>query len=139
MIEEIEWPKGIKRTKQREELVHILYYAEQPMNVNDIYNQMIQQTNRAVNAISTIYRMLSTFEEKGYIKKSLLMGDDTAVYEWIHGNHKHYAICLSCHRLIPLKKCPFENLSIATEDETFTITDHKLEIYGYCQQCGNLR
>ena len=134
------WPEGIKRTKQREDVFRVLVQAEKPLSAIEIYNRIQEdkksaEGGRTSYAISTIYRSLTVFEEKGLVEKSTLMGDDTAVYEWQHGKHKHYAICLNCHKLVPLTKCPFEHMKLDTSDENFTVTSHKLEIYGYCNKC----
>ena len=89
-------------------------------------------------AISTIYRSLAIFEEKNLVEKSVLLGSDTAVYELADGHHKHYAVCLSCHKLVPLKHCPFEHVkhdSMESDEGDFVVTGHKLELYGYCKEC----
>ena len=129
------WPEGIKKTKQREDVFRVLIEAKEPLSAIEIYNRIQQQNGQVNYAISTIYRSLAVFEEKGLVEKSTLMGEDTAVYEWHHGDHKHYAICLKCHKLVPLAKCPFEHVKLDTSDENFTVTSHKLEIYGYCKKC----
>ncbi|MBQ6888933.1 MAG: transcriptional repressor [Lachnospiraceae bacterium] len=129
------WPEGIKKTKQREDVFRVLVEAKEPLSAIEIYNRIQQQNGQINYAISTIYRSLAVFEEKGLVEKSTLMGEDTAVYEWQHGKHKHYAICLKCHKLVPLAKCPFEHVKLDTSDEDFTVTSHKLEIYGYCNKC----
>ena len=129
------WPEGIKKTKQREDVFRVLVEAKEPLSAIEIYNRIQQQNGQINYAISTIYRSLAVFEEKGLVEKSTLMGEDTAVYEWQHGKHKHYAICLKCHKLVPLAKCPFEHVKLDTSDENFTVTSHKLEIYGYCNKC----
>ena len=129
------WPEGIKKTKQREDVFRVLVEAKEPLSAIEIYNRIQQQNGQINYAISTIYRSLAVFEQKGLVEKSTLMGEDTAVYEWQHGKHKHYAICLKCHKLVPLAKCPFEHVKLDTSDEDFTVTSHKLEIYGYCNKC----
>lgn len=129
------WPEGIKKTKQREDVFRVLVHAGKPLSAIEIYNQIKKENEQTSYAVSTIYRSLSIFEEKGLVIKSTLMGEDTAVYEWDHGKHKHYAICLNCHKLVPLSKCPFEHVKLDTSEENFTVTNHKLEIYGYCNKC----
>lgn len=131
------WSEGIKKTKQREDICRVLMQAERPLSAAEIYNRIVQENGRTNYAVSTIYRSLTIFEEKGFVIKSTLIGEDTAVYEWNCGKHKHYAICLKCHKLVPLKTCPFEHIKVDTSDEDFTVTSHKLEIYGYCNQCKN--
>lgn len=125
---ENKWPEGIKKTKQRKEVYNVLLNANSPMSAVDIYKHVPEY------ALSTIYRILAAFEEKNMVLKSNIPGEDIAVYEINRGVHKHYAMCLSCHELVALKKCPFESAYIETQDD-FEITGHKIEIYGYCNKC----
>lgn len=131
----IEWPEGIKKTRQREAVFEVLTKAEEPLSAHEIYRQIEKQESGDNYAVSTVYRALAVFEEKDLVIKSTLMGDDTAVYAWKKETHKHYAICLKCHKLVPLKSCPFEHAAMHTKDEEFQITGHKIELYGYCKQC----
>lgn len=130
------FPESIKRTKQREAVYEILVGTEDALSAAEIYRRMQQTQTGCGFAISTVYRALSVFEENGLVSKSVLMGDDTAVYAWNNGTHRHYAICLNCHKRVPLKRCPFENARMNTGNEEFRITGHKVELYGYCKQCN---
>lgn len=131
---EIDFPLDMKKTKQREDIFRILTEATEPVRAVDIYNCLLKTMEGANLAISTVYRALTAFEEKGYVTKSTLPGEDMACYEWNQGQHRHYAVCLKCHKLIPLKSCPFEHAKIESQED-FTITGHKLELYGYCKGC----
>lgn len=132
---EYQWPSGIKRTRQREDVFRVLTQAEEPMTAMEIYQRVMDNTHNSNYAISTIYRSLAVFEENDLVEKNTLMGEDMAVYEWKREQHKHYAICLACRRKIPLQECPVEHLHIHSGPEDFTITGHKLELYGYCKDC----
>lgn len=127
------YPTGIKWTKQRKSVYDILVHAEEPLSVQDIYSRIIQKESGY--AVSTIYRILSAFEEKGMVMRSAWLGEDTALFEWNKGEHTHYATCLGCHKRIALPYCPLEQTIIAACDGDFTVTDHKLELYGYCKDC----
>ncbi len=133
-------PEGIKWTKQRKDIFEVLKGAKKPLSAHDIYQEILKDSSIDTTnfAISTVYRSLAIFEEKGLLEKSILLGSDTAVYELCEGNHKHYAVCLSCHKLVPLKHCPFEHINhdhMESEEGDFVVTGHKLELYGYCKEC----
>lgn len=139
-MEHNKWPEGIKWTKQRKDIYEILKAAKKPLSAHDIYQKILKdQSIDATNfAISTVYRSLAVFEEKHFIEKNVLTGSDMAVYELSDGHHKHYAVCLSCHKLVPIKHCPFEHVkhdSVKSENDDFVVTGHKLELYGYCKEC----
>ena len=134
------WPEGIKWTKQRKDIYEVLKGAKKPLSALDIYQEILKMSgvDASTFAISTIYRSLAIFEEKNLVEKSVLLGSDTAVYELADGHHKHYAVCLSCHKLVPLKHCPFEHVkhdSMESDEGDFVVTGHKLELYGYCKEC----
>ncbi len=137
-MEEFQLPEGMKKTKQRMDVYSILMNASEPLTAIDIYERISKRDGGCGYAVSTIYRVLAAFEEKGYVEKTTMMGEDMAVYEWKNGTeHKHYAICLSCHTKVPLKKCPFQRMMKLdkTQEDDFEITGHKIELYGYCKKC----
>ena len=61
---------------------------------------------------SEISGILATFEEHGMVEKTTFMGDGTVVYELNRGEHTHYAVCLECHKRIPLPSCPFAHVHL---------------------------
>lgn len=130
-----EYPQGIKWTRQRKDVYEVLMQATEPMSAIQIYNH-IEKTEQTGNyAISTIYRILAVFEEKNLVRKTNWMGEDKVVYELNKGEHTHYAVCINCHKRIPLHTCPFEHMRGNIEENEFLVTEHKLELYGYCKQC----
>ena len=133
--EKTEYPEGLKWTKQRKCVYRVLKEAKEPLNAIQIYNLAEKQADGEDYAVSTIYRILAAFEEKGLVEKTTWMGDGTVVYELKREEHTHYAVCLECHKRIPLQKCPFAHLHLEKENGDFTITSHKLELYGYCKDC----
>lgn len=127
---------GLKKTKQREEVFQILALAKEPLSAQEIYQRLLTHAGGgSAYAISTVYRILAAFEEKNLVSKSTLPGAENAVYELNRG-HRHYALCLGCHKLIPLEHCPFEQRMLPDMcNSDFTVTGHRLELYGYCKDC----
>ncbi len=156
----MEYPKGIKWTRQRKCLYEILSEAAEPLSAHQIYNLAIQKVPEDTYALSTVYRILAAFEENGLVNSTTWMGDDTVVYELEKGEHRHFAVCLECRKRIPLQNCPFSLGGDAHADmehhdcnhshehghheedvvlKDFTVTGHKIELYGYCKDCGQNR
>lgn len=131
-----EYPKGIKWTRQRKDVYEVLYLAQEPLTAVQIYNRIVQKGADGGYAVSTIYRILSAFEEKGLVSRTSWLGDGTAVYELDRGEHTHYAVCLECRRRVQLDSCPFAHLHLETGAGDFMVTGHKLELYGYCKECN---
>lgn len=142
MEEKTRYPEGIKWTRQRKDVYDVLESASEPLNAVQIYNHIEKDPTEGNYAISTIYRILTAFEEQGIVSKTNWMGEDSCVYELNRGRHTHYAVCLTCHKRIPLHACPFEHMHVHSHEEEdlepdgFTITGHKLELYGYCSTCN---
>ena len=142
-FEQITYPQGIKWTKQRKCVYDVLYSSKEPLNAHQIYRLVMQrlQDGGAVlennYAISTIYRILTAFEEKHMVTKSNRMDSGTFVYELERGEHTHYAVCLICKKHILLPHCPVEHIHMPQTGDDFVITGHKLELYGYCKSCQN--
>lgn len=135
--EKTEYPEGIKWTKQRKAVYRILQNAEEPLSAARIYALVERECPGEEYAVSTIYRILAAFEEKNLVEKDADMEDGSIYYSLTTGDHRHYAVCLECHRRIPLQTCPFSHMHFHGETEEFTITSHKLELYGYCKECRN--
>ena len=56
--------------------------------------------------LSTIYRILDVFAEKALVIKSSVLDSGMAVYELSGYRHTHYAVCMGCHRIVPMEKLP---------------------------------
>lgn len=128
------WPDGLKKTKQREEVLYILKKADRPISALDIHLSLTSGGSKVW--LSTVYRILETFEQLNIVVKAAVLDNETTLYELNSHEHKHYAVCLSCHNVSPICDCPLESLSDKIEVENFQVTGHKLEIYGYCKDCS---
>ncbi len=131
---ELQYPAGIKWTRQRKEVYSILSGAEEPMSAIRIYRSLGEDVKETC-AVSTVYRVLAAFEEKGIVEKNVSLEDGVALYELHHDHHTHYAVCLDCHRRVALEHCPIARVSVENETGEFVVTGHKLELYGYCKDC----
>ena len=127
--------KKLKKTKQREQVFRILSSSAGPMSAADIYQELLVRSGTCSYAISTVYRILQAFEAAHFVSKMSLSGSDMAYYEWNEDCHRHYAICLKCHKRIPHKECPFQQMYMPETEESFRITGHRVEVYGYCGGC----
>lgn len=137
-VEQREYPAGLKWTRQRKKVFEILRDSPEPLSADQIYRLTKDEETGENYALSTIYRILAAFEEKSLAEKTIWPGDGTVLYSLVRGGHTHYAVCLGCHRRIPLQGCPIVRMNLGgTED--FAVTGHKLELYGYCVECRNVK
>lgn len=131
------WPEGFKKTKQRIDIFKVLFSSEVPLSAAEIYNRLLSGPSSEQFAFSTIYRNLLAFEKAGLVTKTILSSEDNAVYELTLGSHRHYAVCLTCHKKFPLSVCPVHEITENLNETLpgFVVTGHQLEIYGYCPAC----
>lgn len=132
-----EWPAGLKRTQSREWVLAVLEQAQKPISAQEICAQIEKDGHSAW--LSTVYRVLEFFVKKGMVVKVAILGNETALYELNRFEHKHYAVCLACHKIIAMDNCPMERFSPSIQDAGFRVLGHNLEIYGYCNECDPKR
>lgn len=125
---------NLKNTKHRIIMLSILYKCSQPISADEIYKE-VEKKGVSVN-LSTVYRSLEILSEKNIIKKLTFEEDPRAYFIYNRNIHSHYLICLGCKKIITLDYCPLEGYEEKLENNTkFSISGHKLEIYGYCPEC----
>lgn len=124
-INEILSSAGLKCTKQRISVMEALLSAKSPMTAENIYEEVENMS------LSTVYRIVEKLCEKGILNKNTIQDSDKFYYEISSNRHRHYAVCLGCGSMKYVDICPVH----APHVDDFTVTGHKLEIYGYCNKC----
>lgn len=135
-VQKNKWPAGIKKTKQRKNVLAVLESSEKPLSASEICSKM--EKNGDAVWLSTVYRVLELFVEKGMVIKTNMMNNEMALYELNRFKHKHYAICMHCHKILAMDNCPMEKFIPELEDdEDFQVMGHNLEVYGLCKDCSS--
>ena len=125
---------GLKVTKHRKAVLELLEKSSQPLTAEDIY-LLLKEKDISIN-ISSIYRILDALASNLLINKFSFEENNKTLYEINNLEHKHHLICSSCKKVFPLSGCPLSNYESKIEDELdFEVTNHKLEIYGFCKDC----
>lgn len=128
--------KNLKSTKHRQSVLEILARHNQPVSPEEILG-LLHEMGISIS-VSTVYRILEKLTEKGIILKTGMTEDRKGLYELRPTEHKHHLICIKCRKTLPIGECPFKDYERDIEDRFgFDITDHKLELYGYCRSCKN--
>lgn len=149
------WPAGaagMKRTRQREAVIGVLERADMPLNARDICERAGGGGSESGEGgegngsgvgggapmwLSTVYRVLEALVQKGVARKlSAMDGSGMALYELRRQGHKHYAVCVGCHKIMPMANCPMDEFTPKLSDSGFRVTGHSVEVYGYCGDCG---
>ena len=129
-----DWFSSLKKTKSRQSVLSVLEQADKPLSAIEICSRMDKNGGSAW--ISTVYRILELFVKKGVALKVTMMNNETSLYELNRFEHKHYAVCLGCRKIVSMDNCPMERFIPKIKDEDFRVLGHNLEIYGYCKECS---
>lgn len=129
---------GLKNTKARSAVLHLLIAKAGVLTPDDIY-QVLQEQGKPIN-VSTIYRILEMFTEKGLTEKSYLPDLRKYGFSLRSVGHQHRLICLCCHKIVELPHCPLTTFEQDVAQKTqFEVVGHQLELYGYCPECQKKR
>lgn len=129
------WPQGLKKTRQRQCVLSVLEGAKAPLSAMEICKQ--SENEDCSLWLSTVYRILELFEREHVVVKTVIGDSDKALYEFNRHEHKHYAVCLNCHKIVEVDCCPLEDEELAPHlaENDFRVLGHRLEMYGYCKDC----
>lgn len=89
--------------------------------------------------LSTVYRALELFIEKGLVSELRLPQGEALAYFATANTHRHYAVCTACNRMFDLSHCPMADLAAELQEQDFRIEAHRIEIYGLCAACTRLK
>lgn len=127
---------GLKVTTPR---LKILYILEQDktghLRAEDIFSKL-KDENQDVS-LATVYRVLTSFEEVGLIKKHNF-SDGHAVFEINKGEHHDHLVCNECGLIEEFVDDTIEKRQDdIAKNKGFKIIDHTMIIYGICKNCQN--
>ena len=125
-------------TKQKQLIMAILKASAVPLTAGEIYERACRQ--QPTLAKSTVYRNLEAMLARGEVINGRL--DDGESYYAPAGEHghRHFMICRGCHRMLDLPECPLGDLERRlAQTEGFTVTEHVVQLYGYCRACEEKR
>lgn len=124
-----------KVTQPRLALIAVLVQNQSLMqSAEELYAQtkhIFPKTN-----LSTIYRNLETLEGLNMLYK-ITTDEGMNLYKLKCANdsHHHHIICTKCGNVLDVEYCPFDSFSEIARKTGFSITEHRLELYGLCQNC----
>mgnify|MGYP001016173531 CR=1 FL=1 len=125
---------NLKSTKHRNALLETLEQSGLPLTAEELFLRL-KEKNVSIS-LSTVYRILETLVDKGFVIRSQLATGNKALYELSHKDHHHHLHCVRCRQIFPVDGCPLEDYEQLLADRFgFTVTGHNLEVFGYCEKC----
>ncbi len=128
--------RGIRMTRQRRAVLHVIETAKQHLDAN----QILRRARKADAAVdrSTLYRTIDLLKRHGLIDELDLMHlrGEAHYYERKTGRDHIHMTCLRCGRVTEVVNERFDALKAQLEkDAGFQIAVARLEIGGYCSKC----
>lgn len=125
--------RGLKSTRQRSLVLSTFFQAGGHLNVEELLTR-IREVDPKVSA-ATVYRTMKLLTESG-IAHARHFGDGQTRFE-IAADHHDHLICTSCGTIVEFEDEKIEALQLeVARRHGFTVTDHKMELYGRCAACA---
>lgn len=126
---------GLNRTKTKVEILVELSKSLTPLSVAEIHQQLGNDCD-----ISTVFRTVGQFKEKGLIKE-LNLGEDFFRYEVTssdphHHHHHHHVRCRTCGDIKLIEKCDISIFEKMISKLGYQKMEHYLEFTGVCAKCS---
>ncbi|NLV16159.1 MAG: transcriptional repressor [Syntrophomonadaceae bacterium] len=124
-----------KVTRQRKAILEAMEKAHGVhLTADDIYMDVKQ--NFPEIGISTVYRTLELLARLNIVHKTSF-DEGKFRYEFCEdeGHYHHHFVCNGCGSIIEVEEDFLHHLESALEERGFIITDHKVQLYGYCPEC----
>lgn len=129
--------KKLKFTSQRGLIFDVFWQSEDHHSPEELYN-LVKQIDPQIGQ-ATVYRTLKLLCESG-IAREVNFGDGVTRYEPTYGqSHHDHLICSNCGRSVEVVDSRIERLQEKlAKAQGFTLTGHKMYLFGICPQCRTI-
>ncbi len=126
--------KGLKATHQRDVVVEAFLSSTQHVSADELYRGI--SSEHPGIGYATVYRTLKLLKDAG-LAAERHFGEGFARYEPLEpGRHHDHLICIGCGTIVEFENPDIEDLQTrVAERHGFSITHHRLELYGHCANC----
>ncbi|ASQ47167.1 ferric iron uptake transcriptional regulator [Legionella clemsonensis] len=127
---------GLKITMPRLKVLQILEQSrDHHLSAEGVYKALLEMGEDV--GLATVYRVLTQFEAAGLVNRHNFEGGHS-VFELSQGEHHDHLVCIKCGKVEEFIDEIIEQRQqmIATQ-ANFKMTDHALNIYGFCPECQN--
>ena len=126
--------KGMRSTPERETILAEVFLHHDHFDMEDLIMRLRQKGLRISRA--SVYRTIPLLVECGLVQE-VFFEDGHMHFEHIYGHEHHCHLrCLGCRKIIEFRNAAVEEVEQrVSKDHGFAVTGHKLEIYGYCEDC----
>jgi Fur family transcriptional regulator, ferric uptake regulator len=125
---------GYLVTRQRRRIAEIIFGSTGHLSVEDIQNLLRQKKISA--SIASIYRTLDVLIKSNLVVQHRFGKRFKRFEAVLKDRHHDHLICTRCGKVMEFKNDTIEDLQVrVAREHNFLITNHKLDIYGFCSKC----
>ena len=127
---------GLKNSKQREEIISVLYKSGTHLSPEEITNVIKTKDKNA--SISSVYRILSFLEKEHFI--TALEADKSGRRcEIAAKEHHDHIICLTCGDIVEFVDSDIERLQVEIAKQFGAhLVSHDMRLFVKCSKCQGL-
>jgi Fur family peroxide stress response transcriptional regulator len=127
---------GVRMTPQRHAILAYLLETMNHPTADEIYKAL--EDRFPSMSVATVYNNLRLFKE-GNLVTELTYGDSSSRFDANVSEHYH-VICRDCGKIVDFAyPCLQEVESVASKETGFTIESHRMEVYGKCETCQDVK
>lgn len=126
--------QGLRRTTEREAIVEEIFSSPGHFDVDGLFLRLRNKKKQISKA--SVYRTLPLLIQSGLIRE-VYFEDGHLHYEQIYGHPHHCHLrCSSCGKVIEFADEETAKIEQRIKRRSgFVITDHRIELLGYCPEC----
>lgn len=127
---------GVRITPQRFAVLEFLVDAKSHPTADEIYKALEGKFPNM--SVATVYNNLRILREIGLVRE-LTYGDDSSRFDSNMDDHYHI-ICEQCGKIVDFHYPSLDEIeSLAQKVSGFEIDSHRLELYGKCEECQEVK
>ncbi|WP_421383957.1 peroxide-responsive transcriptional repressor PerR [Bacillus salacetis] len=124
---------GVRITPQRHAILEYLIHSMAHPTADDIYKALEGKFPNM--SVATVYNNLRVFREVGLVKE-LTYGDASSRFDYVTSDHYH-VICDECGKIVDFHYPGLDEVEqLASHVTGFKVRNHRMEIYGTCDNCS---
>lgn len=127
---------GVRITPQRHAVLEYLLTSRTHPTADEIYRALEGKFPNM--SVATVYNNLRILKEIGLVQE-LTYGDDSSRFDSNTEFHYHI-ICKDCGKIVDFHYPTLDEIeSLAAKVTGFEISHHRMELYGTCKECADIK
>ncbi|MFC0014226.1 MULTISPECIES: peroxide-responsive transcriptional repressor PerR [Allobacillus] len=126
---------GVRITPQRHAVLEYLMQSMKHPTADEIYKALEDKFPNM--SVATVYNNLRVFLDIGLVRE-LTYGDSSSRFDCNTSDHYHI-ICDECGKIVDFHYPSLNEVEQLAEQVTgFDVSNHRLEVYGTCENCQQM-